>query len=656
MKWLMTTLMALGAAWTVSAETILLECEQFKDLGGWSIDSQFIDEMGSSYLLAHGLGHPVADAKTTFEVKKAGRYNVYVRTKNWVYKWLPQGRGRADGAGAFKLSVNGVKLPNLLGWQGLGGWEWVKADDVTLKAGVNTVAICDVNGFDGRCDAICFSTTVMGGREIEALRGKGEDNKRTTTRADLVVVGGGIAGICTAISAARLGLKVALVQDRPLLGGANSSEVRVHLGGYQNLGPYPRLGDVVAEIGPAKGGNAQPATQYEDDRKMAAVKAEPNIALFLNTRIVAVESPTRPAGPNSPSQPASRIAAVVGRDVVTGARTRFEAPLFADCTGDGCVGYLAGADYRLGRESKAMTGEKDAVDIADTQILGASCQWYAERKKVKVIGEGGEGAKALTAEPLNRLTFPNEPWMIRFNEEAVDYALRGDWNWETGMNRDQLKDFETVRDYAMLVAYSNWNHVKNIGPRKAEFADAELVWLAYVAGKRETRRLMGDHILTYDDVFEERKYPDGTCCTTWAIDLHYPMPANQRNYDGEPFRSICTHDMHYPYPIPYRCFYSRNVPNLFMAGRDISVTHVALGTTRVMRTHGMMGEVVGMAASICKKRGCDPRGVYEKHLDELKALMTKGVGLGRPQPPQNYNCGACKFRKPTDNPHYKGGK
>ena len=652
MKRLMTTLMALGAAWTVSAETILLECEQFKDLGGWSIDSQFIDEMGSSYLLAHGLGKPVADAKTTFEVKKAGRYNVYVRTKNWVYKWLPQGRGRADGAGAFKLSVNGVKLPNLLGWQGKGEWLWVKADDVTLKAGANTVAICDVNGFDGRCDAICFSTDSSDDVDPAGRPCLNWLDIRPFSMIacsgctyDLCVVGGGIAGICTAISAARLGLKVALVQDRPVLGGANSSEVRVHLGGYQNLGPYPRLGDVVAEIGPKAGGNAQPAERYEDDRKLAAVKAEKNIDLFLNQRVTSVFTNEQ-----------GRIDAVGAVHTRDGVHRRFAARLFADCTGDGTVGYLAGADYRLGRESKAMTGEKDAVDVADRQILGASCQWYAERKKVKVIGEGGEGAKALTAEPLNRLTFPNEPWMIKFNEEAVDYALRGDWNWETGMNRDQLKDFETVRDYAMLVAYSNWNHVKNIGPRKAEFADAELTWLAYVAGKRETRRLMGDHILTYDDVFEERKYPDGTCCTTWAIDLHYPMPANQRNYDGEPFRSICTHDMHYPYPIPYRCFYSRNVPNLFMAGRDISVTHVALGTTRVMRTHGMMGEVVGMAASICKKRGCDPRGVYEKHLDELKALMTKGVGLGRPQPPQNYNCGACKFRKPTDNPHYKGGK
>jgi len=238
--------------------------------------------------------------------------------------------------------------------------------------------------------------------------------------------------------------------------------------------------------------------------------------------------------------------------------------------------------------------------------------------------------------------------MIRLNEEAVDYALRGDWDWETGMNRDQLNDFETVRDYAMLVAYSNWNHVKNVGKRKDEFADAELAWVASVAGKRETRRLMGDHVLCQQDIFESRPYPDGTCWTTWSVDLHYPMPANQRNFLGEPFRSICRHSVHSGYPIPYRCFYSRNVANLFMAGRDISVTHVALGTTRVMRTHGMQGEVVGMAASLCRKHGCDPRGVYNDHLDELKALMTKGVGLGKSQPPQDYNLGGMKRRdKPS---------
>jgi len=118
------------------------------------------------------------------------------------------------------------------------------------------------------------------------------------------------------------------------------------------------------------------------------------------------------------------------------------------------------------------------------------------------------------------------------------------------------------------------------------------------------------------------------------------MPKNTRNYSGEPFRSICTHNRHYAYPVPYRCLYSRNVPNLFMAGRNISVTHVALGTVRVMRTTGMMGEVVGMAAKVCRDNSCRPRAVYEKHLEELKTLMAKGVGLGKPQPPQNYNRGS----------------
>lgn len=400
-----------------------------------------------------------------------------------------------------------------------------------------------------------------------------------------------------------------------MLGGANSSEVRVHLGGYQNLGPYPRLGDVVAEIGPAKGGNAQPASNYEDQRKLDAVAAEKNISLFLNTRVVAVE------------KTGDRIASVTGRDVVSGALTRFTAPLFADCTGDANVGFLAGADFRMGRESKAETGEEMAPDAADRMTMGASVQWYTKE----------------LAEPA---AFPSEPWMIPFNERNCEHGTRGDWDWETGMMRDQITEFERIRDYGMLVVYSNWSFLKNRSAKKAKYAKRVFEWVAYVAGKRESRRLMGDHILCQQDVFDFKPYPDGTCCTTWAIDLHYPMPRNVKSYDGEPFRSICTHNKHYAYPIPYRCLYSRNVANLFMAGRNISVTHVALGTTRVMRTTGMMGEVVGMAARVCRTHDCLPRGVYASHLDDLKALMKKGVGTGVPQPPQNYNRGALIFGTP----------
>ena len=584
---------------------LTLECEQFKDLGGWKLDSQFRSEMGSTYLIAHGLGVPVRNAKTTFTVADAGQYVAFARTMNWTAKWSQKG-----AAGRFRLIVDGKPLPAELG-TGDSKWRWCEAGKVALTPGEHTVELQDLTGLDGRCDALAFTDGSLPQSRTPSTSQLLNASTPQAFSSDLTVVGGGIAGICTAISAARLGLKVALVQDRPVLGGANSSEVRVHLGGYQNLGPYPRLGDVVAEIGPAKGGNAQPAARYEDDRKLAAVRAEPNISLFLN---VQVDRVVRDPG-------VSRIAAVSGCDVVTGARMEFRSPLFVDCTGDGTVGALAGADWRLGRESKAETGEDMAPEKADRMTLGASVQWYAKK--------GTDPAP-----------FPVEPWMIAFNERNCEYNMRGDWDWETGMLRDQLQDFETVRDYGLLVVYSNWSFIKNGGKRKAEFANAKLDWVAYVAGKRETRRLMGDHILTQQDVFNEVPYPDGTCCTTWAIDLHYPMPSNQRHYPGEPFRSICTHNRHHAYPIPYRCLYSRNVANLFMAGRDISVTHVALGTTRVMRTHGMMGEVVGMAASICRKHGCDPRGVYTDHLDELKALMTKGVGLGKPQPPQDYNCGA----------------
>ena len=348
------------------AETVFLECEAFEDRGGWVNDTQFMDQMGSPYLLAHGLGRPVADAKTAFEVKAAGRYTVYVRTKNWVWEWLPQGCGGADGAGAFKLVINGKELSNLLGRQGEGEWLWVKPGEVELKAGVNTVALHDLDGFDGRCDAVVFTTEMMEGRGLEALRAERKDNKRTTTRVDLVVVGGGIGGICTAVSAARLGLKVALVHDRPVLGGNNSSEVRVHLGAWQNVPPYPRLGDVLAEFGPTRFGNAEDAANYEDDRKMAIVKRETNIELFLNRRVTHVV--TNACG---------AIAEVGAIDTRYGDARWIEARWFADCTGDGTVGYLAGADWRMGREAKDETGEPWAPEKPDMLTMGASVQWRA---------------------------------------------------------------------------------------------------------------------------------------------------------------------------------------------------------------------------------------------------------------------------------------
>jgi hypothetical protein len=216
----------------------------------------------------------------------------------------------------------------------------------------------------------------------------------------------------------------------------------------------------------------------------------------------------------------------------------------------------------------------------------------------------------------------------------------GEWTWETGMNFDQIKDFERIRDYGLLVVYSNWSFLKNHSSMKNDYKNRKLEWVAYIAGKRESRRLLGDFILKEQDITGYVVYPDASAPTTWTIDLHYPDPKNTEHFPDKEFKSIAVHKQIHPYPIPYRCFYSRNVDNLFMAGRNISVTHVALGTVRVMRTTGLMGEVVGMAASVAAKHNTDPRGVYQNHLDELKALMEKGVGKYDAENMQKYNEGS----------------
>ena len=591
-------------ALTARAETVFIECEAFDDLGGWVNDTQFMDQMGSPYLLAHGLGKPVADAKTTFVVRKAGTYDVRVRTKNWTAPWHS-----GVGAGTFNLIVNGRTLQDLLGVQGKGEWLWVKVDSVKLERNkTNTVALHDCDGFDGRCDAIVFTTDFHPNFNRTIPQSEQSNNSY-----DLCVVGAGIGGICTAVSAARLGLKVALVHDRPVLGGNNSSEVRVHLGAWQNMLPYPRLGDVLAEFGPPPCGNADPAACYGDDRKLAIVENEKNIDLFLCRRVNRVI--TNEVG---------AITSVGGVDTRHGDVLWVKARWFADCTGDGAVGFLAGADYRMGREAKSETGEPWAPENPDMMTMGASVQWRA-----KTVGNS-EGGKV-------RCEFPVKDWMVRLDDASGRAEMKGDWDWEAGIGRDQIAEAERIRDYGLLVAYSNWAYAKNVSKKQNEFKNAELEWVAYNAGRRESRRLMGDFVLSENDILSKKLQPDGTCATTWTIDLHLPKTVEESGFSGEPFRANSENEKIWPYPVPYRCFYSRNVPNLFMAGRNISVTHIALGTTRLMRTIGMMGEVVGMAASLCKLHGCNPRDIYAKHLDELKALMTKGVGDGRPHPPQMYN-------------------
>ena len=339
--------------------------------------------------------------------------------------------------------------------------------------------------------------------------------------------------------------------------------------------------------------NAGPASNYGDGKKRRLIESHPEIDLYLSTHITDVE------------RRGSRITAVTGQNILTGERLRFEGKLFADCTGDATVGFLAGADFRSGRESRAQRGEPSAPDKADSLVMGTSVQWYSEQTD-------------------SVCTFPECPWALQFDERTAIPITRGDWDWETGLDKDQIYDIEHIRDYALLAVYGNWAYLKNHSPQREEFARRRLAWVAYIGGKRESRRLLGDVVLREQDLIEGTRYDDAAVTATWGIDLHYPH--RKDGFDGEPFLAYSDSRQIAPYPIPYRCLYSRNIDNLFMAGRDISVTHIALGSVRVMRTGGMMGEVVGMAASICRRHNASPRDVYRLYLPELKRLMSAGTG------------------------------
>lgn len=578
-------------------EELFVEAESFSVKGGWQVDQQFMDMMGSPYLIAHGAGVPVEDASAQVRLPGKGEWHLFVRTFNWVSPWYD-----GEGPGKFRVAVDGDELSETLGAAG-SKWMWQYAGSFETASRNISVALKDMTGFDGRCDALYFSRVknpelpedVAGMRELRSRLIRNFNVPSDKGRYDLVVAGGGVAGMCAAVAAARQGLKVALIHDRPVPGGNNSAEVRVHLGGSIECGPYPNLGNMIKEFGHTKKGNAKSAENYEDWKKMSFVENEENIALFLNTHVTDLEMKD------------GSIEALLARNIETGELMRFSAPVFSDCTGDASVGYLAGAEWRTGRESLAETGEPGAVEVADRQVLGASVQWNS-----KDMGKPSP--------------FPVFEYGKVFTEASVQKVKGGEWTWETGMLRDQVLEAERVRDHGLLVVYSNWSYLKNHSSVKEEFADRALDWVAYVAGKRESRRLVGDVMLTQNDILNEVPYEDATCATSWSIDLHYPDPANTAFFPGEEFKAVCTQEYIEIYPIPYRCFYSKNIPNLFMAGRNISVTHVALGTVRVMRTTAMMGEVVGLAASVCHRHGCLPRDVYRTHFADLQALMEQGAG------------------------------
>ena len=562
---------------------VLLEASSFQELGGWKLDTQHYQQMGGFYLLAHGMGRPVANAKAKVRIPKAGTWHVWVRTRDWC-----PGDWRAPGR--FKVLVNGSPLSGEFGAEGA-NWHWQSGGPVEISsAGDVQVELQDLTGFDGRCDAVFFSrksSPRLPSGDLGPLTAwKDRMSGRTGQSVeedtfDLVVVGGGISGCAAALAARSQGLKVALIQDRLLLGGNASQEVRVHTIGI------PGKGDrILKTIDTPHYANGH-ADAKKAQKKREATLAESGVGLFAHHVAVGVEK----AG--------DRIETVDAREVTTGTVRRFRAPVFIDATGDGWLGYWAGAECRYGRESHTEFGEAWdehgelwSPKEADRRVMGSSVLWNSEKGDVPS-------------------SFPEVPWAEPVAKGHA--AVHGEWYWEYSDNDlNQIDDAERIRDHLFRAIYGSFANAK----KNPENAAVSLKWVAYVAGKRESRRIVGDYIYTMRDMTERRSFHDAVAEEVRDVDSHYQLALT-----GSPFDFLSKamfHKTDGTYHIPFRSLYAKDVANLMMAGRCFSCSHIGLCGPRVMKTCGQMGIATGIAAALCVKHGALPRQVGQQHIQELR--------------------------------------
>lgn len=405
-----------------------------------------------------------------------------------------------------------------------------------------------------------------------------------TLETDFLVAGGGLAGVCAAIAAARRGSRVVLVQDRSVLGGNASSEIKMHIVGADCHGGKPgcRESGIMEELR-LEDAVRNPHRCYSqwDILLYEKVKLEPNITLFLDTDVVgatvkdgviqsvrAVRNPTE------------------DEFIIT-------AKFFADCTGDGRLGFEAGADYHVGREAKTQYGETLARDVADRQTLGSSILFT--------------GRKYDTPQPFVAPSWVRKFQKSDFKHRHIGSYEYGYWWFEWGGQLDSLKDNEKIRHELLRITLGVWDYVKNSGdhPNSANWA---LDWVGALPGKRESRRFLGPHVLKEQDVLGGRIFEDQVAYGGWAIDIHPPSGVDVP--DEQPYTPTRFNHL---YSIPFGCYHSRNIANLLFAGRNISASHVAFASTRVMATCAVGGQAIGTAAALWR----------EASTSDLRKLATK---------------------------------
>lgn len=425
-------------------------------------------------------------------------------------------------------------------------------------------------------------------------------------RYDLVVVGGGLAGVCGALSARRLGLSVAIVQDRPVFGGNASSEIRVPIGGAGSFNAWARETGIIAELFLEE---RRRNFQYHNSSLTNSVL---DLVLYDALRDAGVDMFLNTSCRKGIMKSKDLIEAVYCVQLGSEKELIIKGDYFLDASGDGVLAFSVGAEFRMGREGREEFGEELAPDEPDNGIMGNSLMFLVR-----------DCGKPVPFEPPS--------WAIKYPEDDITLKLRphnympGYWWIEIGYPFDTIYDNEEIKHNLLAHLLGVWDHLKNQGNHG--FENFSLEWIGMVPGKRESRRFMGDYILKEQDLKTRKRFPDAVAYGGWFIDLHTPGGILAKGEYPEPCTSGKIEEWErrfvYVYQIPFRCLYSKNIRNLFLAGRNISVTHIALGSTRLMGTCALLGQAVGTATYICKKYGIYPRQVFPEHIKELQQQLLK---------------------------------
>lgn len=585
--------------------------EDFDDYGGWKMDNQFVHLMGSPYLIATGVGEPVQDAKTSVNILKEGEYYVWVRARNWEKDYAP---------GRFEIFLDGKQLNKEFGAAPTDKWTWENGGKVKLKKGNVDIALHDITGYYGRCDAIILTDD---GNYIPPINTEKVCVERARLKGlslepnfagefDVIVVGGGSAGVPAALAAARMGAKTALIQNRPVLGGNCSKELGVPVkgAGFSNSG-WRETG-IIEE---AELLRMRMNQNHNSDAFKLLCDNEENLEVFYNQHVF-----------DAVMKNDKQIEGVKAVSTLTGKITEYEGTKFIDCTGDGWLGYFAGAEYRYGRESKDEFNESLAPDTADS-ITMSGCIMGGD-----MAGFGTAFRSTKTDKPVE---FVRPSWVQEIDKligygrriHSLESFERGNWWMEHEGTVNDLWDAEEARDELIKISLSYWDYVKNKNDRwnfvKTDISKEEIRYLKLVAipimdARRETRRLVGDYVLTQHDVISDRNFSDRITYGGWPLDVHHPKGI----FSGE--EGSFEFDLFIPvYTIPFRSTYSKNIDNLLFAGRCGSFTHLGLGSPRVQATLATMGQAAGTAAAMCIEKNINPRDIYKNHISELQQTLLK---------------------------------